>query len=1080
VNGSRTLTVMFTDMVDSTKLSVSDGEQAGREVRRRLFKLMRGAIAATGGTEVKNTGDGLMVTFPTVRAGLEAGVLMQRRAARSNCRGPHEIHLRIGLSVGDAAQEDGDWFGSPVNEAARLCDKDLAASDQVLVTEQVQRLADPKGPRLVHLGERELRGFPGLASVFEVEWDRPYPEERERPLPRLLEVARTPDFVARGKEVEDLAALPERAYAGPRQIAIVCGEPGIGKTTLAAEAASAARAEGIRILYGRNEEGIGTAYQPFVEILNQIVWDVPSTLLECHVAEHGGELRRLVPALSSRIPGVPEPQTADPEDERYQLYAGVADLIARVAEDPLLMIVDDLHWADQPTIDLLRFISRPEGAAFTLIATHRSVSDQHPLTALIADLQRGPVTPVELKGLDAPGVMALIERTGREAAEEQARSLRRETAGNPFFIKELLRSREEGADPESVPSQLTDVILQRVRALDARPREVLETAAVIGREFELELLSRALDVDELELGEPLGAADRAQLLDKLPDSPAKYVFPHALVPRALIEDLDLPRRRGIHGRVAQALEAIHGERPGAHAAELARHWGEAASGEGQPKAIRYSLEAGKHALEQLASGEAAYWYGQALKRHDRSPGDDAEQRCDILIGLGKAEALAGVSGHRERLFEAFEAARDLGDRTRAIDAALANGRGVYTAPGEVDRELVRVFEQALELVGDRDCVERAELLAHLSGELAFAKDPNRVRELSREALDIVRELDAPRTLIHVIAERAIAIWWPDTLESRRQEADEAMQAALDVGDTLARFHAHRCRAYASICAGDLEGAAADYDEALRLADRTPDPMAHWMARVIGSTIETIRGRFATGQALAFEAFTIADRNGQKDAQFVFEAQAGQIAFEQGGLAEPIMREAVAMNEQLFPDLPLMAGISALAAAEADMVDEALAALHRGKRLGYAPPDITWAGTIGSHAIACARVGDRHTASLLRPLLEPYAGQVAYTAANAWLTVDHHLGALARVEGRFEAAEAHLEDAAAMARRMQAPVWLARTQIEQARTRAALGSAHRDVTPLLEEAREVAATHGAAGVERDAKALISKPEGAVPA
>jgi class 3 adenylate cyclase/tetratricopeptide (TPR) repeat protein len=1095
VTESSTLTVMFTDMVSSTERVAAAGEQTGEMVRRKLFDLLRGAMAAAGGSEVKNLGDGLMITFPTVRAGLEAAVLMQRRAARHNRREEDGIHLRIGMSVGDAVPEDGDWFGISVVEAARLCA--VAAGDQILVTEKVELLADPGGPPLSSVGEIALKGLAAPTMAYQVEWGLVSPDERGRSLPRRLGISRTADFVARDRELECLLDVLDRADAGARQIALICGEPGIGKTTLAAEAACAAGARGARVLYGRNEEGIGTPFQPFVETLGDLVAQAPATWLEFHVAEHGGELRRLASALATRVPQVPEPRITDPESERYRLYAAIVDMLERATEDhPLLLIIDDLHWADAPTVQLLRYVlSQVQHAALAIVVTYRDteLADEHPLCALLADLHREQgVTRLELTGFGDSDVMALIERrTGQgldAAGEALARTLQRETAGNPFFMGEILHSIEEGGRPPdaesgrpgeaSLPLGVREVIRRRVRRLGEPTAQVLGTASVVGREFDLELLRHALDADEDELAGRLDAAVRASLLTELPGSAGRFVFPHALVPYALYEDLGPASRHRAHARVAEALEAMHGSQPGPRVAELAHHWSKTTASDGLRKAIVYSMAAGEQALAQLAPGEAADWYEKALELYDRGPDDNREMRSELLIRLGQAQALAGMPKHRETLFLAFETARELGDRTRTVRAALANGRGVYSSPGQVDGERVTVLEHALEAAGDRDSAERAELLARLADELVFAGDAERVRALSGEALAIVRRIDSPRVLIDVVAERAIAIWSPDTLPVRREEAEEAVQAAGRVGDPLARFHAYRCRTYASICAGELERAETDHAEAFALAERTAHPMARWMARVMGSTIATIRGRFEVAEALAAEAFDIAAGSGQPDAQFVYSGQLGQLWYEKGRLPE--LQPLIAETAKQFPMMPALIGILAVTAAEAGLVDDALGALTRGAEIGFAQPDITWAGAIGPHAIACARVEDRRTSRLLRPLLEPYAGQVAYTAANAWLTIDHHLGALARVDGHYDQADAHLNRAAEMARHMKAPVWLARTQVEQARARIARGHAPADVLPLLEEAHEAAVRLGAGGVERDAAALINDKREAITA
>ena len=299
-----TVTFMFTDMVDSTAQTVDVPSAHGDAMRQELFALLRGALGDKGGSEVKGLGDGLMVVFPSVAAGVSCAVLTLQRAAHRNRRAAEPIHLRVGLSVGDAVPEDGDWFGRAPVEAARLCAH--AQSDQILATDAVRVLSDPGGTPFRGLGTIALKGLSAPAEVCEVLWQQAS-GENVLPLSTLLATARTRVFAAREVEQAQLTAALDAAQAGSRQIALISGEPGIGKTTLAAEIAVKAHEGGVSVLYGRCEEDLALPYQPFVEALDHLVANAPEKLLAQHVTEHGGELIRLVPRLSARVRDTPEP-----------------------------------------------------------------------------------------------------------------------------------------------------------------------------------------------------------------------------------------------------------------------------------------------------------------------------------------------------------------------------------------------------------------------------------------------------------------------------------------------------------------------------------------------------------------------------------------------------------------------------------------------------------------------------------------------------------------------------------------------------------------------------------------------------
>jgi hypothetical protein len=239
---------MFTDMVGSTDAVARGAGAASDALRRELFALLRGAVRDSGGTEVKNLGDGLMATFPSVAAGVSCAVATQRRVSRHNRRGSGSIHIRAGLSIGDATSEDGDWFGRTPVEAARLCD--CAGADQILVSAAIQTLAEPELARFQSVGELSLKGLGTPTQAYEVLWSE-LDGKAHLPLPPLIEAARPDGFAGRAAERTRLEAALEDADRGRRQVVLISGEPGIGKTALAIETAIAAHARGMPVLYGR-------------------------------------------------------------------------------------------------------------------------------------------------------------------------------------------------------------------------------------------------------------------------------------------------------------------------------------------------------------------------------------------------------------------------------------------------------------------------------------------------------------------------------------------------------------------------------------------------------------------------------------------------------------------------------------------------------------------------------------------------------------------------------------------------------------------------------------------------------------
>jgi class 3 adenylate cyclase len=452
---AETLTVLFTDIVGSTQLATRLGQTAYEHLRQRHFGDLRAAAAAHRGKLVKSAGDGLMFSFAGAADAAAAGAAMQQVVAAER-RWPDSPHLqvRIGISAGEVTHDAGDLYGAAVVEAARLCE--AAAPDEILASEVVSLLVRGHGVEIAPGRDLELKGLPGPVRSFLVAWSPAYDgADADRiPLPPLLDGR--PEYVLAGREAESstLGAAWARALGGSRQIVLIAGEPGIGKSRLAAELGRTVARTGGTVLYGRCEEQLGVPYQPFVEAFGHFVAHAPGARLRDLVGPHAGELARLVPEIADRIRGLPPPLRADPDTERYRLFTAVAGwLSAAPAAHPLLLIIDDLHWAATPTVLLLRHVVQSVvGARLLIVVTVRDTDtdDRHPAYELFAELARvSAVERLSLRGLDEAGVLSLVEQASGRPADAPARLLARrvcaETAGNPLFAGELIRHVRESA-----------------------------------------------------------------------------------------------------------------------------------------------------------------------------------------------------------------------------------------------------------------------------------------------------------------------------------------------------------------------------------------------------------------------------------------------------------------------------------------------------------------------------------------------------------------------------------------------------------------------------------------------------------
>ena len=1098
--GEQTVCLLFTDLVASTALASRLGPESAEQLRLEHFTLLREAIAAAGGREVKSRGDGLMAAFASSVAATRCAVAMQQALERRNRNAKHRHEARIGISLGDVTVDAGDYYGQTVVEGARLCD--AGSAGQILVTEVVRLMAGTRDDySFKALGKLRLKGFPAPVSVSEVIW-QPLPRATSAiPLPARIGGIPETGYVGRWPERARMHEIWQRVLAGERYVVLLSGEPGIGKTRLASHFAHGAYEQGATVLHGGCEEDLGAPYQPWIEALGHLVAHVEKGVLEAHVQRDGGELLRLVPRLGTRIRFVPEPRHSDSQTERYLLYAAISDLLhASAAEDPVVLILDDLQWADRESLLLIKHLAQGSSEARLLVVGTYRDSDiviEHPLSSMLAELRREPsVHRIALTGLDDTEVAALMESiAGHEldfAGLELAGELRRETNGNPFFAAEILhhlvelRAITQGGDGRwtvsgqlrdlGLPQSVREVVGHRVQRLGAEALQVLSAAAVIGRDFDLELLVRVVEKDPDVV---LGVLERgvsASLLRESVAVPGRFSFAHALIEHTLYDRLGRTRRARLHQRVATELEALGPEQVDRRLGELAHHWAAAVQPTVRGKALYYTSRAGAQALASLAPVQARRWFERALELDEESGQRDTAQRCQLMIGLGEAQRQSGEPAFRETLLEAARLAQARGDLDRMADAMLATSRGFTNSVGHTDDELVDMY-RATEAVLQREDPRRARVLALLALELAFSAPLAECRALADEALRIARRHDDPLLLAHVLTCHPLATADVSTRDERLQHTAEHVALCDRIGDPTLRFHAYARRSMV-LEAGDVATWDVCLERMAELVELVPQPSLRWVLLFTRSPRALLAGRVTEAETLACEALRVGSSSGEPDARAFFGSQIFGVRYEQGRLDE--LAETLTQMEATNPNIPSFGPMLALALCEAGHDNEAARLLGRVARDRFASVAHggIWISTMGRWADVAALLGDHEAAAAIYEQMLPYADHFLWNLVGIWGAASYHLGVLAGMLGRVEEARDHLAEAAAMHERMGAPIWLARTHLAQARLR--LGEPRSDkVTEQrarLERVIAVARRHGSVVLERQALETLEASAG----
>lgn len=860
--------------------------------------------------------------------------------------------------------------------------------------------------------------------------------------PAVAERRRRSRFVGRAAEVAHLQRSWDAVVAGDRRLVVVAGEPGMGKTRLALRFSQAVHDGGGHVLWGRCTAESLIAYQPAVEAIRTALRPLELSAV--------AELLRVRPALARLLPEVGDrsPDTVG-RGERYDLYDGLAGLLGELSTlAPVLLVVDDLQWADTSTLALLDHLVRADrtGRLLVVATVRRPAGRPTPeLDRLLLDLRREQrVDEIDLEGVDGDAVADLLTDLGVDVDAGVAAVVQERTGGNPFFVESLAVDGEDLArlDPRSLPSSVRDLLDQRIAGLEPAAALVLSAAAVIGQRVELDLLGTVTGLDPSALLDVVDdAVERGLLVE---DEDLGWVaFPHALVRQGLVARTTRNREARLHLAVADGLAArLPGSVP---AATIAAHLLAAGPASPARRTAEASLEAARESLVSLADAEALWWVERArlvlgLAEDGTGPDHpDADLRADLdLLAARAARNLARMDEAAAAVARVADHARTHGDALllgRAAEEAAQLGAGVGFSIGGVDDDRVALLVEALAVVTAEHPEARLPLLAWTSIALSGGDDRPGQAALADEAWTIAATLERDDLLALAAYARRLAFGGHDGLDERLEVGPVMVDAARRAGWTELELIGLLLSTVDLIESDRIDDATAALDEVRALLERSDRAMFRVYVHFIDAGLALLRGDLVAGEASSAEGLAVGEAAHGGNAMHAWGAEQFVLANFRGEQAAlvPVVEGFI----EEYPTMP--AWKAALSACLVNAGDDegaraaVVAALDDGPLLRH---DQTGYTALGQLAEVVWHLRDAELAERLLPLLEPVADRLAVSSMGAICVgpLRRYLGLVLGVLGRTDEAIAALDEAIERCRTGGFAPYLARGLAERATLR----------------------------------------------
>ena len=1021
-SGTATTTVVYADVEGGTGGMIQESAD-----------LLRAVFSRFGGEILETADDAVVAVFAAASDAVAAGVALQRRLAHE--RSP--LQLALGIDAGDVSWDHGSCFGQPTVVARRLATG--APPGRVQVSSVVRLMAGSRaGASYRHLGTIALDGLDAAVDAFDVDCGDDPVTEAAWPFPATLPVSDRP-FVGRRDESAVLRRAWQRTVAGGNEIVLIGGEAGAGKTRLATETARELHASGAIVLSGLNDSELSLPYQPWVMVIDQLLHHLPPAVLQ-DLSTELAALRVLDARIERHVAGLGRLDPVEPEAQRHLVLQGLAALLAAAAGiAPTVLVLDDLHWAGQQTLDVLRYVARtaPVGQLL-VIGTFRDTSDAAGarLSATLADLRRFErTTRVKLTGLDLESVLELVaaSRSGANGdIAELAAVVARRTGGNPFLVWELCAHLDESTGAP-VPDSVIEVVGARIRRLSPDARTAAEVIAVAANRVPLTVLGDAAALDGGELATAITELVDSGLVDEVTGPVPEYQYAHALLRDAVVAPLSGPSRMHLHLDLARAIERAHEADRRSVLPELARHYAASAAVGGRDKAVYYGARAAAQARQTAAYDEGVSVLRTVL---DAMPGSGPDQ---IDLALDLIDLLQRSGHHLESLAvgrSTFGDARAMGDVARQAEVALQCERVNHLAGGG-GPEINEMLELVLAEMGDGDERTHVRLRSALGRVRSLAGDDG-ADALMESALREARELGDEGALALAIEVSFLGSQGPDVQLARSYELEKLTTSLRDPWATMWAT-ANRIRVL--LVMGRLAEAEAELRAHRDVAYRHRFFLFQFMSCVLESVLHLAAGAFEQAEAAAEEAEAIGLSDEGLSGSGIYGLLMFSIRREQGRLEE--MRPVLSLLARTGQHAAVWAPGAALAAAELGLLDEARSSFDAvaPDRFCAVPRDNVWPAALTFLSETALLLDAREQAEELIDELAPYGGQALMAGfTTSFGPTDRLRSALGELIGRPDDADRLLGAARELAARAGSPVWMARVEYTQSWILAGRGDA----------------------------------------